>query len=312
MSALGIERQCSGPAGPSPRCTAIGNSVAARSPHLRSGSRRSSAAPSRGRAGSIATASAASAGELSSDDGYAAAARDWTVPAAVLPGVAALASLPLRGLGEAALAQANAVAVLGAALAFLLYFASSLTDAAQPAVSRLAASLRPRREQLLRGAAWAAGLQAGLAALLVARHPAPHGEGALLPLYVAGYVCVGLLAGSLGKRRLRSRKRFELEAGEGERHGVMAQGALLAARNYAATILTVHLTAQAAAGAAAAVAGAAGAGAVAGAQAAQAAGLLLPPPLLVAYGVLALGCGAAVAFRCVPSLQNGKSSSEAL
>lgn len=51
------------------------------------------------------------------------------MPAAVVPGIAALASLPLRGLGEAALAQANAVALLGAALAFLLYFASSLTDA---------------------------------------------------------------------------------------------------------------------------------------------------------------------------------------
>ena len=86
---------------------------------------------------------------------------------------------------------------------------------AQPAVARLAASLRPSREPLLRGCFWAMALQSALAAALVWRHPG-HGEGALVPLYVAGYLCVALLTGSLGKRKLRSRKRFELEVSWGD------------------------------------------------------------------------------------------------
>ncbi|KAG2437288.1 hypothetical protein HXX76_005946 [Chlamydomonas incerta] len=143
-------------------------------------------------------------------------------------------------------------------------------------------------------------LQAGLAAALVWRHPG-HGEGALVPLYVAGYLCVALLAGALRKRKLRSRKRFELEAGEGERHGVMAQGTLLAARNYTAVILPVHLAAQAASGALAGMA-VAGTGA---AVAMGAGGALLPAPILAACAVLALAYGAAVAFRFVPALQTG-------
>eukprot|EP00198_Chlamydomonas_reinhardtii_P005402 XP_001694738.1 predicted protein [Chlamydomonas reinhardtii] len=145
-------------------------------------------------------------------------------------------------------------------------------------------------------------LQSALAAALVWRHPG-HGEGALVPLYVAGYLCVALLTGSLGKRKLRSRKRFELEAGEGERHGVMAQGTLLAARNYAAVICTVHLAVQAAAGALAG-AGAAVAGTGA-AVAVGASGAILPGPILAAYGALALAYAAAVAFRFVPALQTG-------
>ncbi|GLC56007.1 hypothetical protein PLESTB_001054400 [Pleodorina starrii] len=230
------------------------------------------------------------------------AAREPSVPGArfipaiaSVPGALALLSVVLRGASEASLIYANVTAVLAAALLFLLYFCTSLTEHRLASVSRLAAALRPAQDQLLLGSGLAAAFQLAIAAWLCVAYTV-HGEGALVPLYGAGYASLAVLVASQRGRRLRGRKIFEIEAGEGERHSVMAQGSRLAARNYTWFILLLHLALQAATTAAVAAAGAGSVPAPAG----GAGLLLLPPAVAAAYGALAVLYGAAGLCKFLP------------
>ncbi|KXZ54223.1 hypothetical protein GPECTOR_5g315 [Gonium pectorale] len=226
------------------------------------------------------------------------------MPLSLVPGSISLLTLAVQGVSEPICIAANSITALGAAALFLLYFASSLHQAAHSGVARFAAALRPAQDKMLHGCALAAAAQLTTAACLCLSYPR-HGEGALVPLYGAGYVCLAILAASQQGRRLRGRVRFEIEAGEGERHSVMAQGARLAARDYTWAILALHLLTQAAAGlpamAAALVGGGAGAGLPVGAAASTIA-------LAVAYGVLAALYGVAGAFKYVPALRSTEAS----
>ncbi|KAG2482173.1 hypothetical protein HYH03_018873 [Edaphochlamys debaryana] len=231
-----------------------------------------------------ASAAASEGGELT--QGQEALIRRLTL----LPGGLALVSIAVRGISEPALAQANAAAVLGAAAAFLAYFVTTLRGAAAPAVAAAATALRPAQDALLAGAALAGTLQLGAAGWLMVCFPEPHAQGTLLPLYAAGYGCLWLLAGALRAPRLKGRVVFQIEEGEGERHPVMAQGSLLAARNYVWGLLGLHLGLQSASASAALCEG-------------GAAAALTSPALAAAAGLLAAGYALAGAFKFVPGLQ---------
>ncbi len=132
-------------------------------------------------------------------------------PFLAAPGVvASIAVLLVRGPVEQGLIQANDISLLSASFLFLSYFWASLTQSRNSLIAKVATSLKAHSDSLLYACTIATGVQVALAAALCLRFP-QHGEGALVPLYVAGYLCLGVLAASQRKRPLKGRVRMEIE-----------------------------------------------------------------------------------------------------
>ncbi|GLI62394.1 hypothetical protein VaNZ11_004960 [Volvox africanus] len=198
---------------------------------------------------------------------------------ALVSGVMALLSFPLHKASEAACMQTNATAALASALLFLLYFYTTMTENRNAWISLLANTLRHAQDQLLLSCGLTAVAQLATTAWLCLLYPV-HSEGVLVPLYGAGYASLALLVASQQGRRLKGRKKLEIEAGEGDRHSVMAQGSRIAARNYTWLIVLVHLTLQAVSPLLVSYMGTV--------ITTPGNGLLLPLPFTVMYGVLAV------------------------
>lgn len=132
-------------------------------------------------------------------------------PLLAAPGaVASFALLLIRGPVEQGILHANDISLLSASLLFLSYFWGSLNQTRNSLIAKVAASLKTHSDSLLYASAIATGVQLAIASALCLRFP-QHGEGALVPLYVAGYLCLGVLATSQRKRPLKGRVRMEIE-----------------------------------------------------------------------------------------------------
>ncbi|GIL59037.1 hypothetical protein Vafri_14007 [Volvox africanus] len=213
---------------------------------------------------------------------------------ALVSGVLALLSFPLRKVSEAACMQANATAVLASALLFLLYFYTTMTENRNAWISQLARTLRPAQDQLLLSCGLTAAAQLATAAWLCLLYPM-HSEGVLVPLYGAGYASLAVLVASQKGRRLKGRKKLEIEAGEGGRHSIIAQGSRIAARSYTWLVVFVHLTLQAVPPLLASYTGT-----VTGTSGN---GLLLPLPFTIIYGMLAVLYGVAGGCKFLQDVQ---------
>ncbi|GIM05514.1 hypothetical protein Vretimale_9960 [Volvox reticuliferus] len=213
---------------------------------------------------------------------------------ALVSGAPALLSFPLRKASEVACMQANATAALASALLFLLYFCTTLTEHRNAWISLLARTLRPGQDQLLLSCGLTAAAQLATAVWLCLSYPV-HSESVLVPLYGAGYASLAVLVSSQRGRRLKGRKKLEIEAGDGERHSLLAQGSRIAARNFTWLIVLMHLTLQAVLPLLLLSTAATGAATVNS--------LMLPLPFTAMYGVLAVLYGIAGACKFVPDLQ---------